>query len=71
MSDVERARVKVVLVLGDDAEVTADTADAATPVRYPAAEIADAVGVEVRALPGMKLTATVGPGDRLTGWERA
>ncbi|MEU2180090.1 hypothetical protein [Streptomyces thermolilacinus] len=64
----ERVNVKVLLLIGQDAEIVADAPDADTPVRYPAAEIAEAVGLPLRDLPGTRLTAVVGSGDRLTGW---
>lgn len=66
MSD--RLNVKILLLVGDEAEVVADAPDAATPERYPAATIAEAVGLPARDLPGRKLTAEVGAGHRLTGW---
>ncbi|WP_267244369.1 hypothetical protein [Streptomyces sp. PR69] len=67
----ERVRVKVLLLVGDQAEIVADAPDAEEPVRYPVAEIAAAVGVPERRLPGTRLTAEVGPGDRLSGWKLA
>ncbi|MCX5529826.1 hypothetical protein OG785_04525 [Streptomyces sp. NBC_00006] len=67
----ERVRVKVVLLFGDEVEVTADAEDAVTPVRYPAVEIAEAVGLDVQDLPGRKLTADVDAGERLSGWRLA
>ncbi|MFB6950196.1 hypothetical protein ACFCXP_11250 [Streptomyces niveus] len=60
--------VRVLLLMGDQAEVVADAADAGEPARYPAAEIAEAVGLPARELPGTRLTADVGAGDRLSGW---
>ena len=64
----ERLNVKVLLLVGDEAEVVADAPDAATPERYPAATIAEAVGLPARDLPGRKLTAEVDGDYRLTGW---
>ncbi|MFH0246416.1 hypothetical protein ACGRHY_29245 [Streptomyces sp. HK10] len=67
----ERVRVRVLLLFGDQAEIVAADVPAeerAEPVRYPAGEIAEAVGVPVRELPGKVLTAEVGRGDRLSGW---
>jgi hypothetical protein len=61
----------VLLLVGDQAEVVADAADAAAPARYPAGDIAAAVGVPARELPGRRLTAVVGAGDRLSGWRLA
>ncbi|MCX5286236.1 MULTISPECIES: hypothetical protein [unclassified Streptomyces] len=69
MSD--RVTVKIVLLFGDQAEVQADAPDAEPPVRYPAAEIAEAVGLAPAELPGKKLTADVGNDDRLSGWRLA
>lgn len=66
MSD--RVNVRILLLVGDQAEVVADTPDPATPERYPAAVIAEAVGLPARELPGRRLTAEVGAGRRLTGW---
>ncbi|MFE5771428.1 hypothetical protein ACFQ7O_24045 [Streptomyces sp. NPDC056485] len=64
----ERLNVKVLLLVGDEAEIVADAPDAATPERYPAGVIAEAVGLAARDLPGRRLTAEVGAGHRLTGW---
>lgn len=70
---VERVTVRVLLLIGDQAEIVADVppAERAGPDRYPAAEIAAAVGVPVSDLPGKRLTADVGPDDRLSGWQLA
>lgn len=67
------ARVRVLLTVGDEAEIVADVppAERSEPVRYPAAEIEAAVGVGRQELPGMVLEATVGDDDRLSGWRRA
>ena len=69
----ERVNVKVLLLFGDQAEVVADVSpeERADPVRYPVAEIAEAVGLEAKELPGRKLTAQVGSDDRLGGWRLA
>lgn len=66
----ERITVQVLLLFGDQAEVVADVPpeERAEPDRYPAAEIAEAVGVPVADLPGKRLTAVVGEDDRLSGW---
>jgi hypothetical protein len=67
----ERVKVKVLLLVGDEAEVVADAPDATVPERYPVVEIASAVGAPREELPGMRLTARVGVGDRLFDWRRA
>lgn len=67
----ERVNVKVLLLFGDQAEIIADAEDTTEPERYPAAIIAEAVGVSAAELPGMRLTATAGKGDRLSGWRKA
>ncbi|MEV5606997.1 hypothetical protein [Streptomyces sp. NPDC052225] len=69
----ERVNVKVLLLFGDQAEVVADVpaGERAEPVRYPAAEIAAAVGLGVKELPGRTLSAEVGADDRLSGWRLA
>jgi len=66
----ERVRVRVLLLVGDEAEIVADVppAERDEPARYPAAEIAEAVGVDVKELPGKVLMADVGRDDRLSGW---
>ncbi|MEW2164394.1 hypothetical protein AB0912_15580 [Streptomyces sp. NPDC007084] len=71
MSD--RVNVKILLLFGDQAEVQADVpaSEAEPPVRYPAAEIAEAVGLAPSDLPGKRLTADVGVDDRLSGWRLA
>ncbi|MFB7228505.1 hypothetical protein ACFCY9_12385 [Streptomyces fimicarius] len=66
----ERVNVKVLLLVGGEAEVVADAPDADAPARYPATVIAEEAGVAVRELPGMRLSAVVGAGDRLSGWRR-
>ncbi|MBZ6175577.1 hypothetical protein KVH22_29940 [Streptomyces olivaceus] len=69
----ERVPVQVLLLLGDQAEVVADVApeERDDPARYPAAEIADAVGVPAAELPGTRLTAEAGQDGRLSGWRLA
>ncbi|GAA0705204.1 hypothetical protein GCM10010193_70330 [Kitasatospora atroaurantiaca] len=67
----EIVRVRVLLVVGDQAEIVADVEDPAAPERYPAAVIAEAVGVSVADLPGRRLLAEVGRDDRLSGWRLA
>ncbi|WP_330339391.1 hypothetical protein [Streptomyces sp. NBC_00557] len=69
----ERVNVQVLLLFGDHAEVVADVPpeERGEPERYPAAEIADAAGVSVEQLPGLRLTAAVGPDERLSGWQLA
>lgn len=68
-----RVAVRILVTVGDQAEVVADVADAerGAPQRYPAAEIAAAAGLPVDELAGARLTAAVGDDDRLTGWQRA
>ncbi|MFC8625631.1 hypothetical protein [Streptomyces anulatus] len=66
----ERVNVKVLLLVGGEAEVVADSPDADAPARYPATVIAEDAGVAVKELPGMKLSATVGADDRLSGWQQ-
>jgi hypothetical protein len=66
--------VQVLLLFGDQAEIVAADVppeERAEPERYPAAEIAAAVGVPVSDLPGMRLAADVGDGGRLSGWRPA
>ncbi len=67
----ERVNVKVLLLVGDEAEIVADAEDATEPERYPAVEIEAAVGAPRDELAGMRLTARVGAGDRLFDWRRA
>jgi len=69
----ERVKVRVLLLVGDQAEVVADVPpeERAEPVRYSAAVIAEAVGLKSRELAGKRLTAVVGPDDRLMGWQLA
>jgi len=70
---MERVNVRVLLLFGDQAEIVADVApeERAEPARYPALEIAEAVGVPVGELAGLRLTAAVGSDDRLSDWRRA
>ncbi|MEU5838791.1 hypothetical protein ABZ820_34720 [Streptomyces diacarni] len=69
----ERVNVRVLLLFGDEAEIVADVRpeERAEPERYPAAEITEATGIPRAELAGARLTAVVGPHDRLTGWQRA
>lgn len=66
----ERVRVRVLLVFDNQAEVVADVRaeERSEPVRYPASEIATAVGLPAQELPGRRLTAAVGAADVLSAW---
>ncbi|MFF3256406.1 hypothetical protein ACFYWP_36735 [Actinacidiphila glaucinigra] len=66
-----RVRVRVVLLFGDQAEIAADADDANAPERYLAADVAAAVGLEPKELPGKRPTARVGAGHRLEGFRLA
>ncbi|MFF5435188.1 hypothetical protein ACFY5K_34910 [Streptomyces griseofuscus] len=68
----DRVTVRVLLLFGDQAEIVADVpaGERAEPQRYPAAEIAAAIGVLVSDLPGLQLMADVGDDGRLAGWQR-
>ncbi|MDT7847219.1 hypothetical protein [Streptomyces justiciae] len=69
----ERVNVKVLLLFGDQAEIVADVPaeERAEPERYPAAEVAEATGLDVSELPGRRLSAAVDDHGRLTGWALA
>ncbi|MFJ2178912.1 hypothetical protein ACIOHE_39215 [Streptomyces sp. NPDC087851] len=69
----ERVNVRVLLLIGDQAEIVADVPleERGEPVRYPAAEIAEAVDLPADRLPGTRLSAAVGRDDRLSGWSLA
>ncbi len=69
----DRVNVRVLLLIGDEAEIVADvpSEERGEPQRYAAAEIAEAAGVPVRELAGARLTAEVGGDDRLSGWRLA
>lgn len=69
----QQVTVRVLLLFGDQAEIVADvpSEERGEPVRYPAAEIAEAAGVPVRELAGARLTAEVGADDRLSRWRLA
>lgn len=73
MSSEEHVHVRVLLLFGDQAEIVADVPpqERAEPERYPVEEITAATGIPRGDLPGARLTAVVGPRDRLTGWQRA
>jgi len=69
----ERVSARVLLLFGDQAEIVADVPpeERGEPERYPAGEIAAAVGLEVSELPGRRLSADVGDDGRLSGWQLA
>jgi hypothetical protein len=67
----EIVKVKVLLLVGDEAEVVADVPDPDAPVRYSAGEIAGAVGRPVGELPGTRLVAEADERGRLSGWRLA
>lgn len=69
----ERVPVQVLLLFGEQAEVVADVPpeERGEPARYPAAEIAAAVGLPAAELPGTRLTADAGEDGRLSGWRLA
>ncbi|MGW2939923.1 hypothetical protein ACWGQ5_41160 [Streptomyces sp. NPDC055722] len=69
----DRVTVRVLLLSGDQAELVDHTSPAAStePRRYPATEIASAIGVEIDDLPGAWLTAEVGDHGQLFGWQFA
>jgi hypothetical protein len=66
-----RVRVRVLLLVGDQAEIVADAADVEGAQRYAAAVVAADTGVEVSQLPGMRLSALVGDDGRLSGFRTA
>lgn len=67
----ETVNIKILLLVGDEAEVVADAPDPDVPVRYPAGEIAGALGVPARELPGMRLVADADDRGCLSGWRLA
>ncbi|MGW0599941.1 hypothetical protein ACWD11_22695 [Streptomyces sp. NPDC002776] len=69
----ERIPVRVLLLIGDEAEIVADVPadERDEPQRYPAAAISEAVGIPLDKLAGARLTAEVGEDDRLSGWRLA
>lgn len=69
----ERVNVRVLLLVGDQAEIVADAPpeERAEPQRYLAEDIATAVGLEAAQLPGKRLVADVGSDGRLSGWQLA
>jgi hypothetical protein len=69
----ERVLVRLLLLFADQIEIVAvaPPGERAELEHYPAAEIADALGVRVRDLPGVRLTADVGEDSRLSGWRFA
>ncbi|MFF3911025.1 hypothetical protein ACFYZJ_34905 [Streptomyces sp. NPDC001848] len=66
----ERVTARVLLLFGDQTEIVADVppGERAEPERYPAADIAAAVGVPASDLPGVRLTAEVSDNGRLSDW---
>lgn len=67
----EMVNVKILLLVGEEAEVVADVPDAGGPVRYPAGEIAEAVGIPAGDLPGRRLVAEADESGLLSGWRLA
>lgn len=69
----ERVNVRVLLLIGDQAEIVADVPaeERADPERYPVSEVAESTGLDVSELPGKRLSAAVDDRGRLTGWALA
>ncbi|MFE4874771.1 hypothetical protein [Streptomyces sp. NPDC056682] len=67
----ETVNIKILLLIGDEAEVVADAPDPDAPVRYPAGEIAEAVGIPARELPSTRLVAVTDERGQLSGWRLA
>jgi hypothetical protein len=61
--------VKVLLLIGDEAELTTPDRDWREPERVPAAKVSAATGIPVAQLPGKSLFALVDEGGELVGFE--
>jgi hypothetical protein len=57
MNETTRETVKVMLTVGDQAELITPSHDATDPLRVPAAVIADDADLSVNELPGRSFTA--------------
>ncbi|WP_216588576.1 hypothetical protein [Streptomyces brasiliscabiei] len=66
----ERVRAKVLLVVGDQAEITTAHRDHSDPERVPVARLVEETGLSRGALPGASLTAVVDGDGELVRFER-
>lgn len=65
-----RMPVQVLIVVGDQAELTTPDRDYRDPERVPAAMITRDTGLTVADMPGKRLTALVDERGELVGFER-
>lgn len=65
----ERMTVRVLLLVGDEAELTTPHRDHTDPERVPVARIVADTGIPAGDLPGAELVAVV-DGERLVRFER-
>jgi hypothetical protein len=70
MSETQRVPVRVLLLVGDQAELTTPERDHRDPERVPAERITRDTGIPAAELPGAALTAVV-EGGELARFERA
>ncbi|GAA2087802.1 hypothetical protein [Actinomadura alba] len=70
MTASTRVPITVLLTVGDQAELVTPMRGPKEPLRVPAAEIADDVGLPIDELPGRKLTAVL-EGERLRDFRLA
>ena len=67
----ERLQARVLLLVGDQAEVTTPRRDHRDPERVPVARLVEETGLTIEELPGAKLVAVVSDDGRLERFERA
>ncbi|MEV3980783.1 hypothetical protein [Nonomuraea sp. NPDC049758] len=61
----ERLEGRVLLLYGSLAEIVTAHHPTTDPLRVPAAELAEQLGIEAQALPGRRFTATIGNDDQV------
>ena len=67
----ERMRARVLLVVGDQAEITTEGRGHSEPERVPVARLVEETGLSRGQLAGKRLTAVVGDDGELVRFERA
>ncbi|MFE9906430.1 hypothetical protein [Streptomyces achromogenes] len=68
---MKRLKARVLLLVGDQAEITTPDRDHRDPERVPVERLVRETGIAREKLPGVELVAVVGADGRLERFERA